>query len=198
MQPTIDLYTKTCKADPVSIQEDVTTRRRGRSLSTTVTTAINYVGPYGNSLSTENDGSFDQDYQGGYLVDVNDNDYITLVGNAWKAFRLEKPYAVTKNTRVEFDFTVFKEAQGHAICFENDLNEDTFGGTLIRCLMLAGKQFSKWENVKKLSLTETLGGTATQSTTMNGAEAGKAADGDLRQRYDGKGLGLGVLGRILR
>ena len=170
----------------MSIEEDVTTRRRrGRSLLTTVTTDINYVGSYGNSPTSENDGSFDQDYEGGFLVDANDNNHITLYGNAWKAFELDTPFTITKNSKVSFEITVYKEAQGHAICFDHDLNEDTFGGTLISCLMLGGKQFSKWENVKKLSLTESQNGDATQKGTLSGAEAGKAVDGDLRQRYNG-------------
>jgi len=80
---------------------------------------------------------------------------------------------------------MYREAQGHAICFENDLNEDTFGGTHIRCLMLAGKQFSKWENVKKLNLAEIQEGVATQKDTVQGCDANKAIDGDLRQRWDG-------------
>ena len=94
-------------------------------------------------------------------------------------------YTVTKNTRVKFDFMMYREAQGHAICFENDLNEDTFGGTHIRCLMLAGKQFSKWENVKKLNLAETQEGVATQKDTVEGCDADRAIDGDLRQTYNG-------------
>ena len=69
---------------------------------------LSYIGSYGNSLTSENDGSYDQDYLGGHNVDQLDNDYIELIGNAWKAFALDKPYTVTKNTRMNFDFTFFR------------------------------------------------------------------------------------------
>jgi hypothetical protein len=145
---------------------------------------LSYIGSYGNSLTSESDGSYDQDYLGGHNVDQLDNDYIELIGNAWKAFALDKPYTVTKNTRMNFDFTFFKEAQGHAICLDNDLNEDTFGGTRIRCLMLAGKQFSKWDHVKKINLAELKDGIATQSSTLTGGDARRAIDGILRQTWN--------------
>ena len=174
---------KFCSLQPVVVEEG--TAIGGRKLPSKSSNYLNLVGSYGNSLTSKNDGSFDQDYLGGVLVDELDNDHITLVGNAWKAFRLENSYTVTKNTRVMFDFMMYREAQGHAICFENDLNEDTFGGTHIRCLMLAGKQFSKWENVKKLNLAETQKGVATQKDTVQGCDAHRAIDGDLRQKYNG-------------
>ena len=145
---------------------------------------LTYIGPYGNSPTSENDGSYDQDYSGGFIVDQTETDHITLLGNAWKAFELTKPYTVTKNTRVEFDFTFHKEAQGHAICLDNDLNEDTFGGTRIRCLMLAGKQFSKWDHVKKINLAVIKNGVATQSSTLPGGDAHKAVDENLRQSWN--------------
>lgn len=148
------------------------------------TSFLSYIGPYGNSLTPENDGSYDQDYLGGYIIDQLDNDHVTLIGNAWKAFELDEPYTVTKNTRINFDFTFFKEAQGHAICLDNDLNEDTFGGTRIRCLMLAGKQFSRWDHVKKINLAEVKKGIATQSSTLIGGDAHRAIDGNIRQTWD--------------
>lgn len=143
-----------------------------------------YVGSYGNSLNDNvNDGSYDQDYLGGHLVDRYDSNHIILYGNAWKAFELVTPYKVTKNTRIAFDFTVFKEAQGHAICLDNDRNEDTFGGTYIRCLMLGGKQFSKWDHVKKLNLVDLRTGEARQSSTLQGGDASKAVDGNIKQAW---------------
>ena len=181
-----DLY----PLQPINFYDDnspsvITSRRRGRILSPLVSNKLNFIGSYGNSLTSNNDGSFDQDYLGGFLVDENDNDHITLLGNAWKAFQLERPYTITKNTKVKFSFTLKKEGQGHAICFENDLNEDTFGGTRIRCLMLAGKQFTKWDNVKKVNLAQQEVGMATQSSTITGSRAIKAVDGNLRQAYNG-------------
>jgi len=141
-----------------------------------------YVGSYGNSLDNNvNDGSYDQDYLGGHLVN---SDYIMLIGNAWKAFQLETPYEITKNTRISFDFTILKEAQGHAICLDDDRNEDTFGGTHIRCLMLGGKQLSAWDHVKKVNLVDLKEGIARQSSTSGeGSDAMKAVDGNIKQAY---------------
>lgn len=62
-----------------------------------------------------------------------------MFGNAWKAYRLSEPYHLTELSKLEFDFYMFKEAEGHAICVDDDINEDTFGGERIRCFMLGGK-----------------------------------------------------------
>ena len=73
---------------------------------------MSYVGSYGNSLDeTVNDGSFDQDYLGGHIVNSNDPGRVTLFGNAWKAFKLSTPYQVTKNTSIKFEFIMSREAQ---------------------------------------------------------------------------------------
>ena len=48
---------------------------------------------------------------------------ITMIGNAWKAYELETPYQVTENSKLRFaDFWMFSEAEGHAICVEDDIN----------------------------------------------------------------------------
>ena len=75
-------------------------------------------------------------------------------------------------------------SQGHAICLDNDRNEDTFGGTSIRCMMLGGKQFSKWDHVKKLNLVDMKNGEARQSSTIPGGEASNAVDGNTDQIWN--------------
>ena len=82
------------------------------------------------------------------------NSMITLFGNAWKAYKLSDPYPVTRNTRLEFIFTLMQEAEGHAICLDRDVNEDTFGGARVRCLMVGGTQFAEWDHVMKTNLLD--------------------------------------------
>ena len=166
-----DASQKTCKMD-MNLDVQVNTDKK----------FLTALGSYGTS-NGEHDGSFDQDYEGGAFISESSN--LLMIGNAWKAFKLDNAYELTKNTRISFDFEIFREAQGHAICFDNDLNEDTFGGSQIRCLMLAGKQFSKWNHVKKLDLAQEKKGVATQSSTQNdaGCEASNAVDGVLRQKF---------------
>jgi len=109
-----------------------------------------YVGSYGNG---EFDGTYDQDFTGGVVVGPNTT--ITMFGNAWKAYKLEESYTVTPNSRLEFDFWMFSEAEGHAICVDSDINEDTFCGEKVRCFMLGGTQFNEWENVVKRDVNPT-------------------------------------------
>lgn len=106
-----------------------------------------YDGSYGNGAR---DGTYDQDFTGGVVVGPAHT--ITLFGNAWKAYKLDKPYTVTRDTRLKFHFAMLLEAEGHAICIDNDKNEDTFGGARIRCFMLGGSEMSSWDHVKKLSV----------------------------------------------
>jgi hypothetical protein len=93
-----------------------------------------YIGSYGNG---DKDGTYDQDYTGGVVVGPSRT--ITMFGNAWKVYELEKYYTVTEVSKLEFDFYMFYEAEGHAICVDDDINEDTFGGERIRCFMVAGE-----------------------------------------------------------
>lgn len=76
---------------------------------------------------------------------VNDNKKIILYGNAWKAFELQKPYNVTGNTYVSFMFELTDMAEGHAICFDDDNDPDTYGGSQKRCIALAGSEFDYWD-----------------------------------------------------
>jgi len=101
-------------------------------------------------------------------------------------FRLPAPYPVTRKTRISFSFTVERMAQGHAICLDNDDNEDTFGGTRIRCLMLAGKQFALWNHVKKINLVDLKDGIARQSSSLSSGygQASKAVDGNVDQYWN--------------
>lgn len=77
---------------------------------------------------------------------VDDINGIQLFGNVWKAYELEQPYSVTGNTHVSFKFKMIKEAEGHAICFDDDDVADTYGGFQKRCIVLAGTEFDHWDN----------------------------------------------------
>ena len=103
------------------------------------------AGSYGNGGT---DGTYDQDFVGGAVVGPSDT--ITLFGNAWKAYQLKTPYPLTPHSKLQFDFWMFTETEGHAICVDDDINEDTFGGQRIRCFMLGGTEFGKWDHVIKL------------------------------------------------
>jgi len=78
---------------------------------------------------------------------VGPDTQITLFGNAWKAYKLDEPYTVSKNTQLKVDFNMITEAEGHAICVDSDNNEDTFGGNHIRCFMVGGTQMDRWDHV---------------------------------------------------
>ncbi len=60
-----------------------------------------------------------------------------------------------------------------------DLNEDTFGGSHKRCVMLTGTQTDRWDNVKKYNIGASSGANARQSTDMRFliGDADKAVDG---------------------
>jgi len=143
-----------------------------------------YEGSYGNGLG---DGTYDQDFIGGVVVGGGavSNSMITLFGNAWKAYKLSEPYSVTRNTRLEFTFTLIQEAEGHAICLDRDVNEDTFGGARVRCLMVGGTQFAKWDHVKKINLITSWNGVASQSSTQFGlvSPASNAVDGNTDREW---------------
>ena len=86
-----------------------------QDISTLSSCHSTFAGSYGNSDLI--DGTFDQDYVGGAVVH-QDKKAISLFGNAWKAYRLCNTIEITKNTFLEFEFKVFEEAEGHAICLE--------------------------------------------------------------------------------
>ncbi len=111
------------------------------------TIAAKFTGSYG---SENGDGTFTQDHNIGLENDnihVQSNNQVTLVGNAWKAFRLEPSYNIRRDTILRFSFSVEEEAEGHAICLEDDLSEDTFSGRSRRCIALSGTQIDKWNYV---------------------------------------------------
>jgi|AntRauTorckE5430_2_1112549.scaffolds.fasta_scaffold01727_4 hypothetical protein len=106
------------------------------------------AGSFGNH---DDQATFNQDYVGGITVDST-RSTINMYGNAWKAFELKSPHLVTARTHAIFQYQHLNEAEGHAICFEEDLNEDPFQGTHVRCVMLAGRQFTKWKHVRRVNL----------------------------------------------
>ena len=65
------------------------------------------------------------------------------------------------------------EAEGHAICVEDDLDENTFGNEQVRCIMLGGTRFAVCKDVKKSNLA--LGKRAMHMMT-NGGNQGDASD----------------------
>ncbi|GFH52940.1 hypothetical protein CTEN210_09416 [Chaetoceros tenuissimus] len=81
--------------------------------------------------------------KGGSIVDSSGK--IHLYGNVWTAFKLDQPYEVKGNTRVTFKFEMIQEAEGHAICFEDDTVPDTFGGFQKRCIVVGGTEFDHWD-----------------------------------------------------
>ena len=86
-----------------------------QEISTLSPCTSTFAGSYGNNVLI--DGTFDQDYAGGAVVH-EDSSAISLFGNAWKAYRLCDTIEITKSTFLEFEFKVFEEAEGHAICLE--------------------------------------------------------------------------------
>ena len=105
-----------------------------------------FIGSYGNG---DKDGTYDQDFAGGVVVGGPENNRITMFGNAWKAYELAEQYNVTRDTILSFKFNMIVQAQGHAICVDGDINEDTFGGSRIRCFMVGGTQVEQWDHVIK-------------------------------------------------
>lgn len=66
-----------------------------------------------------------------------------MKGNAWRAYFFE--YVVTKSTVLEFDFQVSEEAEGHAICLDENLQEYDHVPDRNRCFQLGGSQV--WDRV---------------------------------------------------
>jgi len=142
-----------------------------------------FAGSYGNAFDLLNDGAHDQDYTGGVVVHRHPDNYkISLFGNAWKAYRLCQPYEVSQNSFLEFSFTITEEAEGHAICVEEDLNEDSFGGAHTRCVMLAGSQVDRWDAVMKYNLASKPGTSARQKSNYMFliGDADRAIDGLIK------------------
>jgi len=71
---------------------------------------------------------------------------ISLYGNVWKSYELEIPYNATGNTYLEFKAELIDEAEGHAICAEDDLDADTYGGYHRRCMVFSGTQIDAWDD----------------------------------------------------
>jgi len=107
-----------------------------------------------NSTTLEFEGEYGTDdvfsLGGGSIID--ESGVISLYGNVWKSFKLQTPYRATGNTHIFFKFELVNEAEGHAICAEDDLNADTFGGFHKRCIALAGSQYDDWHenHVRKI------------------------------------------------
>lgn len=82
--------------------------------------------------------------RGGSFVE---NSKITLYGDVWKTYKLpkSKAYSATGNTWVSFIFELTEEAEGHAICFDENEDPDTYAGYEKRCIALAGTEFSSWD-----------------------------------------------------
>lgn len=133
------------------------------------------------AISYGNNKAFDQDAGGEVHIADNFNS-ATLKGNAWKAFKLHTFYPVTELTRLQFRFNLKNEAEGHAICVEDNLDEDPFAGKHVRCVLIAGTQYNEWSHVKRENLSLKVGITAFQSHDIPGDKRGsadKAIDGNM-------------------
>lgn len=89
-----------------------------------------------------------QDGPGRFLVKAEGNQ-VQVSGNTWKAFPIQE-HTVSYNTVLEFDFRLVDETEGHAICLDEDLNEDVEIKGAKRCFRLAGTQDALWSEVWKL------------------------------------------------
>jgi len=107
---------------------------------------MTYAGYYGK----------DEASTGGSIVDSGT---ISLYGNVWKSYGLQDPYTATGNTCIEFNAELITEGEGHAICAEDDLNTDTYGGFHRRCIVFAGKEFDDWDKNKVLKISRVTEGT---------------------------------------
>ena len=88
----------------------------------------------------------------GHFVVQNDATEVELHGNTWKAFPYQ--HVVTKRSVLEFDFRLDIEAEGHAICLDEDLNEDVEIQGAKRCIRLGGTQKGVWSEVWNLEALE--------------------------------------------
>jgi len=90
---------------------------------------------------------------------VTEDGVISLYGNVWKSFKLPAPYEASGNTHMDIKFDLRSEAEGHAICAEDDLDADAYGGFHRRCIALAGTQFDQWDDNHVLKIDKTESGT---------------------------------------
>ena len=111
----------------------------------------------------------------------SDKTEATISGNVWKAFQLRTPIPVNARTSLTFSFTLTEQVEGHAICVDNDLDHDPFVGKDLRCILLAGTQFTQWRHVYRKNLA--LEGTAFQNADLSSGSslgaAGRGNDGNL-------------------
>lgn len=106
----------------------------------------------------------------------SDKTQATISGNAWKAFELATPILVSPKTSLTFSFTLTEHVEGHAICVDNDLDHDPFVGKDLRCILLAGTQFTQWRHVYRKNLA--LDGTAFQNADLSSGSLGAAQNGN--------------------
>jgi hypothetical protein len=105
----------------------------------------------GSPIYLDNAEAYGTNQDGGGGIVVSDT-RLEMHGNSWMSFPFQ--YLVTKNTVLEFDFTLNAEAEGHAICLDEDKNEDVELPKSRRCFHLAGSQSATWKEVWKLTATE--------------------------------------------
>ncbi|GFH44485.1 hypothetical protein CTEN210_00959 [Chaetoceros tenuissimus] len=79
---------------------------------------------------------------------ISNNDSIELHGNAWKVFKLPDESKVTSTMQLELDIDIEDKANGHLICFADEISEDLdFDYT--NCLSLINTDAAMWSNAKK-------------------------------------------------
>ena len=111
--------------------------------------SMTYAGYYGMNNVNMSSG-------GGSIVE---DGTISLYGNVWKSFELPIPYDATGNTYIEFKAKLITEGEGHAICAEDNLNADSYGGFHRRCIVFAGTQFDEWNDNHVLKIEKIEEGT---------------------------------------
>jgi len=93
-----------------------------------------------------------------HMVGVSEIDKSSgqLLGNTWKALEFPEPITVTESTIIVFEFDLQDEVDIHAICLDEDLENDFGDESIQRCLYLAGRQHinEKYRVLERTSLSE--------------------------------------------
>ena len=83
---------------------------------------------------------------------------------------------IKKETVLQFDFDLIEEAEGHAVCIDEDLSDETFGGVEIRCWVLGGSEFDDWQTANHIEQRVLSGTKRTFSIDVGKHFASKATE----------------------
>ena len=87
-----------------------------------------------------------QDFEGGGGAFFIDSTAVELEGNAWKALELSEPFNIISTSQLSFEFNLLEEAEGHAICADDDVDPFPYRGIKRRCVALGGSSIQNWNN----------------------------------------------------